>query len=70
MGRTNVVKNFDLCFKIPFSTVTCGHRIYKTIWKAVIGQELNAKPETRKEALNYDKFSIGLFKDTLKAYIW
>ena len=56
------MKNFDLCFEIPFSTVIRGHHIYKTIWTAVVGQELIAKPNERKDALDYKKVSIGLFK--------
>lgn len=62
MARTNFVKKFDLCYEIPFSTVIRGHHVYKTIWKAVFGQELIAKPDERNEALDYDKFSIGVFK--------
>ena len=34
-----------------------GHHIYTTIWTAVIDQELIAKLDERKEALDYDKFS-------------
>ena len=62
MARTNFVKNFDLCFEIPFSTVIRGHHIYKTIWTAVVGQELSTKLDERKEALDYDLFSIGVLK--------
>ena len=62
MPRTNFMKNFDLFFQIPFSTVIRGRHIYKTIWTAVVGRELIAKLDERKEALNYDKFSIGVFK--------
>ena len=62
MARTNFVKNFDLCFEIPFSTIIRGYHIYKTIWRAFIGQELIAKPDEREEALDCDKFSIGVFK--------
>ena len=62
MVRTNFVKNFDLCFEMPFSTIIRGYHIYKTIWRAVIRQELIAKPDEREEALDCDKFSIGVFK--------
>ena len=62
MARKNFVKNFDLCFEIPFSAVIRGYHIYKTTWAGVVGQELIAKPDERKEALDYDKFSIGVFK--------
>ena len=62
MARANFVKRFDLCFEITFSTIICGHHLYKTILTTVIGQELMAKPDEAKEALHYDKFSIGVFK--------
>ena len=42
--------------------MNCGHHIYKTIWTAVVGQELIAKPDERKGAPNYHQFSIGVFK--------
>lgn len=44
------------------SKVIRGHNIYKTVWTAVIGQELITKPDERKEALDYDKLSFGVFK--------
>ena len=40
----------------------CGHHIYRTIWTAVVGQELIAKPNERKEVVDYDKFSIIVLK--------
>lgn len=39
-----------------------GHLIYKSIWTVAVGQELIDKPEDRKEALDYEKFSIGVIK--------
>ena len=62
MARTNFVKNFDLCIEIPYSTIICSQHIYKTIWIAVVGLELIAKSNVRKEALDYDEFSIAVFK--------
>ena len=62
MAKANFVKSFDLCFEITFSTIICGHHLYKTLLTTVIGQELIAKPDEAKEALHYDKFSIGVFK--------
>ena len=60
-ARTNLLENFDLCFEITFSSVIHGHHIYKTIWTAVVGQELVAMIHERKESLDYDTFSIGVF---------
>ena len=62
MARTNFVKNFDLCIEIPYSTIICSQHIYKTIWIAVVGLELIAKSNVRKEALDYGEFSIAVFK--------
>ena len=62
MARTNFVKNFDLCIEIPYSTIICSQHIYKTIWIAVVCLELIAKSNVRKEALDYDEFSIAVFK--------
>ena len=66
MARTNFVKNFDL----PFPIVIRGHHIYKTIWTAVVGQELIAKPDEREEVLVYDKFSVGVFKSKEEENKW
>ena len=42
--------------------VVPGHLIYKSIWTVVVGQELIDKPDDSKEALDYEKFSIGVIK--------
>ena len=62
MARTYGVKNFELSFEINFSTIIRGHHVYKNIWTSSLGQVLLAKPDDRKEALDYDKYSIGVFK--------
>ena len=61
MART-IEQCFDLCFEINFKTVIRGHHVYKSIWTPLIGQVLIAKPDERREALDYDKYSIGIFK--------
>ena len=66
MARTNFEKNFDLCFEIPFSAVIRGDHIYETIWAGVVGQELTAKPDERKEALDYDNFQLSPKKKKTK----
>ena len=52
----------DLYFEINFETVIDGHHVCKSIWTPFIGQVLVAKPDERREALDYDKYSIGIFK--------
>ena len=62
MRRPNFVKNFNLCFEVFFPAIICSHYVYKTIWTTAVCQELIAKPDERKEALDYNKFSIVAFK--------
>ena len=62
MARTNIVKDFDLSFEINFKTRICGHHVYKSFWISSIGQVLLAQPDERKEALDYDKYAVGIFK--------
>ena len=61
MART-IEQCFVLCFEINFKTVIRGHHVYKSIWTPLIGQVLIAKPNERREALDYDKYSFGIFK--------
>ena len=48
MAKANFVKSFDLSFEITFSTIMCGHHLYKTLLTTAIGQELMAKPDEAK----------------------
>ena len=61
MART-IEQCFDLCLEVNFKTVIHGHHIYKSIWTPLIGHVLIAKPDERREALDYDKYAIGIFK--------
>ena len=61
MART-VEQCFDLCLEINFKTVIREHHVYKSIWTPFVGQVLIAKPDKRREALDYDKCFIGIFK--------
>ena len=62
MARTNIVKDFHLSFEIKFKTIIGGHHVYKSIWTSSIEQVLLAQPDERKEALDYDKYAVGIFK--------
>ena len=62
MARTNIVKDFDLSFEINFKTIIRGHHVYKSIWTSSTGQVLVAQPDEWKEALDYDKYVVGIFK--------
>ena len=58
----DIVKIFDLSFEIYFNTIIRGHHVYKSIWTSSIRQILLAQPDVRKEALDYDKYAVGVFK--------
>lgn len=62
MASTNIVEDFDLSFEISFKTIIRGHHVYNSIWTSSIGQVLLAQPDERKEALDYDKYAVGIFK--------
>ena len=62
MSRKNIVKDFDLPFEINFKTIIRGHHVYRIIWTSSIGQVLQAQPDKRKEAVNYDKCAVVIFK--------
>ena len=64
MART-IEQCLDPCFEINFETVFRGHHVYKSVWTPLIGQVLIAKPDERREALDYDKYSNGQRKTPL-----
>ena len=68
MVRTNIVKDFDLSFEINFKIIIREHHVYKSIWTSSIGQILLAQPDERKEALDYDKYAVGIFKQREKIF--
>ena len=68
MARANIVKDFDLSFEINFKEIIRGHYVYKSIWTSSIGQVLLARPDERKEALDCDKYAVGIFNDTRKIF--
>ena len=62
MARTNIVKDFNLSFEINFKTIIRGHHVYKSVRTSSKGQVLVAQPDERKEALDCDKYTVGIFK--------
>ena len=61
MARLNRVE-FQMCFKVQFNSVVRAHHIYKDDWTPKIGEILEAKKDTREEAVANDKYAIGLYK--------
>ena len=69
MARLNRVE-FQMRFKVQFNSVVRGHHIYKDDWTPKIGEILEAKKDTREEAVANDKYAIGLYKgDKLVGHI-
>ena len=62
MARADIVKNFDFSFGINFNTIIRAHHVYKSIWTLSIGQVLLFQPDIQKEALDYDKYAVDIFK--------
>lgn len=56
-------KKFQLLHRIKFRSVVRGHHVYKSNWTPVFNEKLSAKPDSREEAREYDKFAIGIYKE-------
>ena len=61
MSQT-VIVNFEMVYKYEFTCGIRGHHVYKTNWTHVLNERLNCKKDNHKEALSYDKDSVGVFK--------
>ena len=61
MARIRPV-DFEMVYKLNFETVIRGHHVYKAVWSPEIGKKLECYEDTRKEAKDYDKHSVGIFK--------
>ena len=61
MARIRPV-DFEIVYKLNFDTVTRGHHMYKAVWSPEIGEKVECYEDTRKEAKDYDKHSVSIFK--------
>ena len=61
MSRT-VIDHFEMIYKIEFRRDIRKHHVYKITWFSVVSEKLNCKKDDRKEALSYDKHTVGVFK--------
>ena len=52
-----------MCHKTELASVIRGHHVYMSVWNAAVGEKLFAAPDPREEAREYDKFSVGLYKE-------
>ena len=62
MARLNRVES-QMRFKVQFNSVVREHHIYKDDWTPKIGEILEAKKDTREEAVANDNYAIGLHKE-------
>ena len=53
-----------MLYETRIETLVRGHHVYKTIWTGVIGEKLFTSPDSREEAKAYDKYAIGIYKDS------
>ena len=61
MARIHPV-DFEMVYKLKFESVIRGHHVYKAVWNPEVGEKLECYEDTRKEAKDYDKHSVGIFK--------
>ena len=43
--------------------MVCGHHVYQSVWISTVGENLFTAPDKREEALIYDEFAIGVYKE-------
>ena len=55
--------DFVLCYKTTLKSVVCGHHVYQSVWISTVGENLFTAPDKREEALIYDEFAIGVYKE-------
>ena len=62
MARTIEKRNFEMYHRVKFQSIIKGHHVYKSIWSPYAGETLMEYPDDRPEALEYDKFAVGIYK--------
>lgn len=62
MARAIEKRNFEMYHRVKFQSIIRGHHVYKSIWSPYAGETLMAYPDDRPEALEYDKFAVGIYK--------
>ena len=62
MARAIEKRNFEMYPTAKFQCIIRGHHVYKSIWSPYAGETLMAYPDDRLEALEYDKFAVGIYK--------
>lgn len=66
MARTTKFPyTFDMLYKVEFTGPVRGHHVYKDNWTPITGEQLICKTDPREEAQTYDKFALGIYKQTV-----
>ena len=63
MARVESYSDFVLCYKTNLKSVVRGHHVYQSVWRSSVGENLFTPPKKRGEALSYNEFAIGVYKD-------
>ena len=62
--RSNQYYSWSSCLQGSLGFIR-GHHVYKEVWHAMIGEMLKGASDDRKEAKEYDKYAVGLYKGDL-----
>ena len=62
MARQTTYFKYEMYYKVEFNSVIRGHHVYKECWTPIMGETVLARKDTREEAIEYDKYAIGIFK--------
>ena len=63
MARNECYSNFVLCYKTELKSMVRGHHICQLVWTSTVGENLFFAPDKKEEALSYNEFAIGVYKD-------
>ena len=63
VARVEGYSDFVLCYKTELKSLVFGQHLYHSVWTSAVGENLFTAPDKGEEALSYDEFTIGVFKD-------
>ena len=63
MARVQQTNEFNIMHRIKFKSLIRGHHVYKNKWTPYVREELRVQHDEREEALEYDKRSMGIYKN-------
>ena len=63
MARAEGYSDFVLRCNTELKSVVRGHHVYQSVWTFTVGENLSTTPDKREEALSYDEFAVGVYKD-------